>query len=86
MTKLCAKMPHSRYLRNSWHTWGFGVRWLRLKNSLSPVVPFGQIVLGQGEQVAGQIQLTHTLALGHDKAFLKQLAGPFDFAWRGSMG
>ena len=56
------------------------------ENSLSPVVPFGQVILGQGEQVAGQIQLTHTLALGHDKAFLKQLAGPFDFAWRGSMG
>lgn len=56
------------------------------ENSLSPVVPFGQVILGQGEQVAGQIQLTHTLALGHDEAYLMQLAGTFDLALRGSMG
>ena len=48
--------------------------------------PFGRVILGHGEQVAGQIQLTHTLALGHDEAYLKQLAGTFDLARRGSMG
>ena len=48
--------------------------------------PFGRVILGHGEQVAGQIQLTHTLALGHDDAYLQQLAGTFDLANRGSMG
>ena len=48
--------------------------------------PFGRVILGHGEQVAGQIQLTHTLALGHDAAYLQQLAGTFDLANRGSMG
>ena len=48
--------------------------------------PFGRVILGHGEQVAGQIQLTHTLALGHDDAYLQQLARTFDLAKRGSMG
>jgi DNA-binding CsgD family transcriptional regulator len=48
--------------------------------------PFGRVILGHGEQVAGQIQLTHTLAIGHDDAYLVQLAGTFDLAKRGSMG
>lgn len=48
--------------------------------------PFGRVILGHGEQVAGQIQLTHTLAVGHDDAYLQQLAGTFDLAKRGSMG
>ena len=56
------------------------------KNSLSPVVPFGQVILGQGEQVAVQIQHTHTMALSHDEAYLMQLAGTFDLALRGFMG
>lgn len=60
------------------------IEWL-----LGPVkafFPFGRVILGHGEQVAGQIQLTHTLALDHDEAYMQQLAGTFDLARRGSMG
>lgn len=60
------------------------VEWLM--GPVKAFFPFGRVILGHGEQVAGQIQLTHTLALGHDDVYLQQLAGTFDLARRGSMG
>jgi DNA-binding CsgD family transcriptional regulator len=56
-----------------------------LLGPLKDFFPFKRVILGHGEQVAGQIQLTHTLALGHDHVYLKQLAATFDLKTRGSM-
>ncbi len=56
-----------------------------LLGPLKTFFPFGRVILGHGEQVVGQIQLTHTLALGHEDAYLKQLAATFDLKTRGSM-
>ena len=56
-----------------------------LLGPLKDYFAFKRVILGHGEQVAGQIHLTHTLALGHEPAYLKQLATTFDLKTRGSM-
>jgi len=55
-----------------------------IKGPLRDFFPFTSLFLGHGEQVAGQIQVTHWLAHGHDDAYLHQLASTFDVAVRGS--
>lgn len=47
--------------------------------------PFTGVFLAHGEQVAGQIQVTHWLAHGHEDRYLQQLASTFDLASRGSL-
>lgn len=47
--------------------------------------PFTRVFLAHGEQVAGQIQITHWLAHGHDDSYLHQLAATFDLGVRGSL-
>ena len=47
--------------------------------------PFTRVFLGHGEQVAGQIRITHWLAQGHEEASLRRIATPFDPQTRGSL-
>ena len=47
--------------------------------------PFTRVFLGHGEQVAGQIRITHWLTQGHEEASLRRIATPFDLETRGSL-
>lgn len=52
---------------------------------LKDFFPFTRVLLAHGEQVAGQIQITHWLAHGHEDAYLQQIAATFDLTTRGSL-
>ena len=45
--------------------------------------PYKGVVLGHGELMAGQLNVTHMLTSGHDARYLQQLAATFDLAQRG---
>ncbi|MBG9388544.1 helix-turn-helix transcriptional regulator [Caenimonas aquaedulcis] len=47
--------------------------------------PFERVLLIHGKLIAGEIHITHTLAHGHDEAFLRQLAVKFDLNERGAL-
>jgi DNA-binding CsgD family transcriptional regulator len=47
--------------------------------------PFQRVLLAHGAQVAGQIQITHWLANGHDARYLQQMDATFDLANRGAL-
>jgi DNA-binding CsgD family transcriptional regulator len=47
--------------------------------------PYRGVVLGHGELVAGELNVTHMLTVGHDARYLQQLAATFDLAQRGSL-
>jgi DNA-binding CsgD family transcriptional regulator len=57
-----------------------------LEGPLRKFFPFKGVVLGHGELVAGQLEVTHMLATGHDEAYLRQLATTFELTERGSLG
>lgn len=47
--------------------------------------PFERVFIGHGEQIAGQIRVTHWLAHGHDELYLSQMASTFDVTTRGAL-
>lgn len=55
-----------------------------IKGPMRDFFPFDRVFLGHGEQVAGQIQITHWLAHGHEDAYLHQIATTFDAQIRGA--
>ena len=56
-----------------------------LEGPLRTFFPFKGVVLGHGELVAGQLEVTHMLAAGHDEAYLRQIATTFELHQRGSL-
>ncbi|VTU35083.1 transcriptional regulator EpsA [Variovorax sp. PBL-H6] len=56
-----------------------------LEGPLRKFFPFKGVVLGHGELVAGQLNVTHMLATGHDDAYLRQLPTTFELNQRGSL-
>ncbi len=56
-----------------------------LQGPLQWFFPHGALFMGHGELVAGQIKVTHSLAHGHDPAYLQQLATSFELEQRGSL-
>lgn len=47
--------------------------------------PFTRVLLGYGEQVAGQIHITHWMAQGHEELSVRGIATTFDLETRGSL-
>jgi DNA-binding CsgD family transcriptional regulator len=56
-----------------------------LEGPLRNFFPFRGLVLGCGELVAGQLKVTHMLAVGHEDAYLRQIATTFELERRGSL-
>ncbi len=56
-----------------------------LDGPLRRFFPYKGLVLGQGELVAGQLKVTHMLAIGHEESYLHQIATTFELAQRGSL-
>jgi DNA-binding CsgD family transcriptional regulator len=46
---------------------------------------FVRVFVAVGEHVAGEVRITHSLALGHDEFYLRQIAKTFDLSSRGSL-
>lgn len=47
--------------------------------------PFERVLLGHGEDIAGQIQVTHVLADGHTPEYLQHIGATFTLQARGAM-
>jgi DNA-binding CsgD family transcriptional regulator len=56
-----------------------------LEGPLRSFFPFQGLVLGCGELVAGLLKVTHLVAVGHEDAYVRQLATTFELEKRGSL-
>lgn len=56
-----------------------------LEGPLKQFFPYRGVVLGHGELVAGQLNVTHMLSCGHADDYLQQIATTFELFQRGSL-
>ena len=53
--------------------------------SLREFFHFDKLILGCGELVAGQLKITHMIAVDHEESYIKQIQMTFDLDLRGSL-
>lgn len=70
-------------LRSQPHTSSGLTRWL--EGPLRDFFPFEGLYRGHGELIAGEVSITHWLAVGHDAAYLQQVETTFELGQRGSL-
>jgi DNA-binding CsgD family transcriptional regulator len=56
-----------------------------IENDLRRFYPFKGLVLAHGELTAGELRVTHLIAVGHNQDYLSQLAKTFDLERRGAL-
>jgi DNA-binding CsgD family transcriptional regulator len=56
-----------------------------LAGPLRKFFPYRGLVLGYGELMAGQLKVPHMLTIGHEDAYIRQLATTFELEHRGSL-
>lgn len=80
---------------SDFHCWSAAIRLLPrgsidllpwLTGPLKEFFPYQRLILAHGELVAGELDVTHMLAVGHDERYLSQLPRKFELDCRSSLG